>query len=118
MGADLSRIAQQDSYKLYISARDNFKYVVLAKKGKEIGAYTPGWSKRTYSAVAKNEIGAFIWPGMPVTPAIQLDIVRPGSKDTSVGAVKFKVALKTQESPIILAQSIDEPSIWWRAVAR
>ncbi|MNW95379.1 D-alanyl-D-alanine carboxypeptidase DacD precursor [compost metagenome] len=118
MGADLSRIAQQDSYKLYISARDNFKYVVLAKKGQEIGAYTPGWSKRTYSAVAKNEIGAFIWPGMPVTPAIQLDIVRPESKDTSVGVVKFKVALKTQESPIILAQSIDEPSMWWRAVAR
>lgn len=118
MGADLSKIAQRDSYNLYMSARDNFEYKVLVEKGQQIGAYQPVWSRRSYDVVAKDEIGAFIWSGMPVKPAIRLNTTQPEPAGASVGAVKINVGSGSDESDLTLTQAIEPPSAWWRIVAR
>lgn len=118
MGADFSKVAQRDSYGLYLTARDNFKYEILVRKGQQVGVYRPAWSKQSYDAVSKEEIGAFIWPGMSVRPAVQLDAAQPDSKTVKTGTVKLNVGPSSQESDITLVGPIDGPSPWWRVVAR
>lgn len=118
MGAELSKIAQRDSYDLYMSARKNFTYKMLIAKGQQVGIYQPVWSKRTYIATAKEEIGAFIWPGMAVKPSIQLNAAQPKSSADAVGAIKFTIGTASRESTTALEAPIDPPSAWWRMVTR
>ncbi len=118
MGAGLSRVAQQDCYKLYLSARQNFSYQTLVAKGQKVGAYRPVWSNRDYDAVTKEEIGAFVWSGMAIEDTIELRAVQAKSGIDTVGRVKFNVHGAVYESDVTLASSISPPSTWWRVVAR
>lgn len=118
MGAELGKIAQRDSYDLYMSARKNFTYKMLIAKGQQVGIYQPTWSKRAYVATAKEEIGAFVWPGMAVKPSIQLNAARPKSSADAVGAIKFTIGTASRESMTALEAPIDPPSAWWRMIAR
>lgn len=117
MGADLSRIAQRDSYNLYLSARENFTYKTLVAKGQPVGLYRPDWSKREYVAVAKEDIGSFIWPGQVVKSEIHLADTQPNSAGVA-GAIKLVIGTASRESAVTLASPIDPPSVWWRIVAR
>ncbi|MDT4824016.1 D-alanyl-D-alanine carboxypeptidase [compost metagenome] len=117
MGADLSKIAQQDSYELYLSARENFTYKTLVAKGQPVALYRPAWSKRDYVATAKDEIGAFVWLGQTVKPDIQLAAAHSESVDAT-GTIKLTIGTTTCESAIALVEPIASPSPWWRIVAR
>lgn len=118
MGADLSKIAQRDSYKLYLSARENFTYKTLVAKNQPVASYRPEWSKREYAAVAKEDVGSFIWAGQIVKPNIQLAEVQPGGDEISVGSAKIIVGSRDFESDLVLSETIDTPSLWWRMVAQ
>lgn len=117
MGADLSKIAQRDSYELYLSARENFTYTTLVAKDQPVASYRPAWSKRDYVATAKDDVGAFIWPGQVVKSEIHLAGTQSNSAVTA-GAIKITVGTTSRESVVTLASPIDPPSAWWRIVAQ
>jgi D-alanyl-D-alanine carboxypeptidase (penicillin-binding protein 5/6) len=118
MGADLSRIAQRDSYELYLSARENFSYKTLIAKNQPVASYRPAWSKREYAAVAKEDIGSFIWAGQTVKPNVRLAEVQADHAEGNVGLAKIVVGSKDFESDLVLSEAIDAPSPLWRMVTR
>jgi D-alanyl-D-alanine carboxypeptidase (penicillin-binding protein 5/6) len=117
MGADLSRIAQRDSYKLYLSARDNFTYKTLVAKGQPVALYRPAWSKREYVAIAKEDVSSIIWPGQVVTSNVQLAEARPGPASAE-GKITVTIGTVSRKSTVMMAAPIDPPSALWRIVAR
>ncbi|MNH58523.1 D-alanyl-D-alanine carboxypeptidase DacA precursor [compost metagenome] len=118
MGAWLSKIAQQDSYGLYLSARENFTYKTLVAKNQPIASYRPAWSKHEYAATAKDDVGAFIWPGQAVKTEVQLADIQPGSAPSATGSVKVIIGTVNRASVVTLASPVDPPSAWWRIVTR
>jgi D-alanyl-D-alanine carboxypeptidase (penicillin-binding protein 5/6) len=118
MGADLSKIAQQDSYKLYLSARENFRYQTLVLKDQVVAKYKPAWSSHEYTATAKEDVGAFIWPGLPVESNVQLSTLQPKSSVDMAGTIKFTVGSMAHEATVTITEPIDSPSAWWRIVTR
>ena len=117
MGADLSRIAQRDSYDLYLSARDNFTYKILVAKGQPVASYRPAWSKREYVAIAKEDVSSIIWPGQVVTSNVRLAEARPGPASAE-GKITVTIGTVSRESAVTMVAPIDPPSAWWRIVAR
>lgn len=117
MGADLSKVAQRDSYTLYLSARENFAYKTLVAEGQAVAAYRPVWSEREYVVTAKEDVGAFIWPGQAVKQDVRLATTQPGAANM-VGVIKFTIGTTNYESGVILTSPIDQPSAWWRVIAR
>ena len=117
MGADLSRIAQRDSYDLYLSARDNFTYKTLVAKGQPVASYRPAWSKREYVAIAKEDVSSIIWPGQVVASNVRLAEARPGPANAE-GKITVTIGTVSRESAVTMVAPIDPPSAWWRIVAR
>lgn len=117
MGADVSRTAQQASYILYQSASRAFRYQTIIKQGEVVGLYHSAWQPAV-KAVAAQEIGIFVWPTAPVKVSIQLGAISPQPAGGQIG--RFTVARPglIRQAPILLQQSLIEPSIWWRIMER
>lgn len=118
MGADTSRTAQLDSYRLYLTARNNFTYQTFITKGQVVGLYAPAWSNETHEAIAQDSIGAFVWAGSSVKTSAQFDILQPTTKRDAIGTVVVKIGDKNEQTTAKLNKPIDPPSVWWRIISR
>ena len=112
-----SNVAQEAAYALYQLAKANFAYRQIITQGQSLGKYHPAWEEHPTSLVAAQGVGMFVWAN--TSPEVHLSAATgtPGSEGV-VGAVHSSFGTWSTSVPLVLEQSISQPSAWWRVVQR
>ncbi len=108
-----SSAAQSAAYTLYESAKQNFRYQTVIRKGDTLASYRPAWSGTTYDMVADESLGTFVWSAGPKP---QVTVIAPHGRDG--GQVEGSVAVTygnvTMNASGHIASPIPNASWWWR----
>jgi len=91
--------------------------VTVATKGAEAGTVTATWGGRPHTVSYATAAGAWLpgWPGQQVKSMTRFVTVPPGATSgTYVGSSIFAIGSQFQVVPLRLAQTVPEPSVWWR----
>ena len=110
-----SRVAQDDAYALYASAKENFSYQQITTSGQPIGSAVPAWSE-AIPVLAKEGVGMFVWSGTPIGLQLPNEYIEPGSQ--GAGVLTISRGEQQRDIPLTLARPIPQPNLWWRIVAR
>ncbi len=108
-----SSAAQSAAYALYESAKQNFHYQAIIKKGDTIASYNPAWSSATHDAIADNSIGMFVWAG---SPPPRVDVSAPVITDSGKAQAKVSVVYGSisQQTTGSMNTSVPSAPWWWR----
>ncbi|HZM56904.1 MAG TPA: hypothetical protein VFC03_17950, partial [Acidimicrobiales bacterium] len=93
--------------------------VAVATAGQVVGAVTVTWGGSSHPVPMVTGRGAWLlaWPGQSVASASELSPVPPGStKGSRVGTALFSLGTQIASVPLRLANTVPEPSWWWRLV--
>ena len=93
--------------------------VAVATAGQVVGAVTVTWGGSAHPVPMVTGRGAWLlaWPGQSVVSASELSPVPPGStKGSRVGTALFSLGTQIASVPLRLANTVPEPSWWWRLV--
>jgi hypothetical protein len=91
--------------------------VTVATKGTEAGTVTATWGGVAHAAVYVHAAGASLpgWPGQQVKSLTRFTRVAPGATaGTRIGSTVFAIGTQFEAVPLQLAQTVPEPSVWWR----
>jgi D-alanyl-D-alanine carboxypeptidase (penicillin-binding protein 5/6) len=91
--------------------------VTVATKGAVAGTVTATWGGRPHTVSYATAAGAWLpgWPGQQVKSMTRFVTVPPGATSgTYVGSSIFAIGSQFQVVPLRLAQTVPEPSVWWR----
>ncbi len=89
----------------------------VIKKGQAFGTYTPPWGGPPVKAVAAKDVNLLAWQGTDPTLSASLKpLTGAPAKDSSAGTIKVINGEITQDVPLVLSDSINSPSLWWRLV--
>jgi D-alanyl-D-alanine carboxypeptidase (penicillin-binding protein 5/6) len=117
MGASDISEAKQDALSLLVSAERNFTTRQLFQAGQTVGTFQPAWSTAApIKARVASDVTVFGWRGMPLHLDVQLaSISTPVQAGDQVGVITVGTgAQKKTVGKVVLDQSIDKPSLWWR----
>lgn len=107
MGADLSSIAQADSFKLYNSAKPHLRYQEIIKKNAPVANYTSPW-REVNSARVSESIWGWTWRGQVDAPELELSSLTQDVSARTVGQIRINGAA----SEIVLEKLFDPPVLW------
>lgn len=103
--------ARDDAYKLYLSAKDNFKYHTVVSAGQKVGHYSPPWAERV-SIVACDSLGMFILSGL--SPEIALSVIDLSpSEPREVGNLKVDYGGWSKEVSLFTDSVLPKPPLAW-----
>jgi D-alanyl-D-alanine carboxypeptidase len=91
--------------------------VTVATAGQVVGTVTSTWGGVAHPASFVTASGAWLpgWPGQPVASVTRFVPVVPGSAaGTRVGARVFGIGAEFQAVSLRLAETVPEPTVWWR----
>lgn len=114
-GPDLGT-AMWDALPLISSTAANFKNETLIKAGSAVASYTTAWGDQG-TLVAQTDLSILAWNNSAISTVVSFDKLQaPLATGTKVGILTSSdVVTHTNSSvPIILEQSIHEPSLVWR----
>ena len=89
----------------------------MATRGTVAGTVTSTWGGTVHTASYVTGADAWLpgWPGQAVRSMTTFTTVPPGSAaGTRVGSTIFAVGTQFQAVPLLLHQTVPEPSLWWR----
>lgn len=117
MGAPKRITVSNDTIALLKSVRPQFTVRHIADDNTAVGHYTLPWGEHV-SVVTKQPIDVLAWRGADITPRLALNSVSAPAKDGQVvGKIIIEGTAVNQEAestPLVLAQDIKPPSLWWR----
>jgi hypothetical protein len=99
------------------AAQAGVTQVTVATAGATVGSVTATWGGTTHSATYVTSTGAWLpgWPGQAVKSKTVFARVPPGSPaGTRIGSVVFGIGAQLEAVPLTLAETVPEPSVWWR----
>ncbi len=91
--------------------------VTVASPGQPVGAVTTTWGGVRHPAAVVTSGSAWLpgWPGQRVSSLTRFRDVEAGSPaGTRVGVRLYAIGLQMTAVPLQLAETIPEPSVWWR----
>lgn len=96
------------------SVKQNFSLATIIHAGQTVGRYTTPW-KTTAMAIAKNNLIAIEWDAKPTQPTLTLTRLKtPKANAAMVGTVSLNSGSVTVSTPVILHNSLPNPSFLWR----
>jgi D-alanyl-D-alanine carboxypeptidase (penicillin-binding protein 5/6) len=108
--------AMWDALPLISTTAAAFNNVDVVKAGAPVATYTTAWGNQG-TIVAQHELSIFAWKGSDITASVSLHKLQsPLGADSNVGTLTvYDMTSKTKyQVPVILQQSINEPSLFWR----
>jgi hypothetical protein len=93
--------------------------VTVATAGQVVGTVTSTWGGVVHPTSIVTATGAWLpgGPGQPVTTMTRFVTVAPGSAaGTRVGTRLFAIGSQFQAVNLRLAETVPEPTAWWRLV--
>ena len=93
-----------------------FNNVNVVKAGTTIASYTTAWGNQG-TIVAQNDLSILVWKGANITASVTFHKLQPPlSAGSNAGNLTvYDMTSKTKyQVPVILQQSIKEPSVLWR----
>jgi hypothetical protein len=65
--------------------------------------------------VATEDVSMLLWPGMKLEASVVLDpLGAPSKAGTQAGMLNLKLGDQQRQLPVVLAESLDKPSLFWR----
>jgi len=117
--ADPFKFARPTTEALLAATSAAITPVVVATPGQAVGAVTATWGGVPHPAAVVTGAGAWLpgWPGQSVSSLTRFVPVPAGSPaGTRVGARLFAIGDEFQAVPLRLAETVPEPTAWWRLV--
>ncbi len=117
MGGPDLETAMRATLPLLDSAAANITAQTAVKKGQVFGSYTPPWGGPLVKAVAAKDVNLLAWQSNNPTVSASLQpLTGAPIKGTSAGTVKVSNGGTAQDVPLILSETVNSPSLWWRLV--
>lgn len=114
MGTKNLATALAQSEPLLNSAKPYFERKTVIKAGEVFATYTTPWLSTT-DVIAKQDISLLAWKGTTLTPQIKLDkINRSLPAGSEVGTATVASGTHTGSTPLILKDSLSDPTWQWR----
>lgn len=88
------------------------------KRGQVVARYQLPWGG-TVSAAAQKDLSLLDWRGTKLAVRTVVQPIKSGQPaETPVGSASFTFGGVTQTTPVVLADRIPQPSLWWRILHR
>lgn len=111
--ADLNA-ALDASPPLIDSVKANLYLARPVRAGETIANYSATWGAHS-TAVAKKDLTLVAWKGTAIQPRINLSTAKKTYiKNATVGSVTASTGTSSAKSDVVLAETIPQPSLWWR----
>ena len=116
LGATSRNQALADSVKFLKANPDKFRLTTAVGADEIIGTYKTPWAKKV-NIVLKDNLQVFSGSGIKLTSKINLATIKGAvAKGKKVGTITISTGSEKVSAPLVLEESIPEPSIFWRLV--
>jgi len=106
--------SMQDSLSLIDTVYANFETTAIVHKNQIIGSYSTPWGAKS-NAVAQKDISLLIWKGSePVVTSNLKNVKTPAITGANVGSITVSNLDQKTSSPVILQNTLANPSLKWR----
>ena len=115
--ADPFKFARPTTDALLAATQAAVTPVTVATPGQVVGTVTSTWGGVAHPASVVTASGAWLpgWPGQPVSSMTRFVAVAPGSSaGTRVGTRLFAIGSQFGAVVLRLAETVPEPTAWWR----
>jgi len=115
--ADPFKFARPTTDGLLAAARAALVPVTVATAHQVVGTVSSTWGGVVHRVSYETATDAWLpgWPGQQVATMTRYTAVPPGSPSgTSVGTALFALGSQFQAVTLTLAETVPEPSVWWR----
>jgi len=117
--ADPFKFARPTTETLLAATSAAITPVTVATPGQPVGVMTSTWGGIPHTTAVVAGAGAWLpgWPGQAVSSMTRFVAIPAGSPaGTRVGARLFAIGDQFQAVPLRLAETVPEPTTWWRLV--
>ena len=115
--ADPFKYARPTTDSLLASTAAAVTPVTVATADQVVGTVSATWGGRVHrvSYVTTADEWLLGWPGQQVATATQFTAIAPGSRaGTGIGTALYAIGSQFRAVPLALAETVPEPSVWWR----
>lgn len=103
----------RDVAALLTSIRDGFQTVPLVHSGQVLGIYETVWGAQS-RVIAGADTSIVVWSDTPVVMARDTIPTTDFRQDATVGHLTWSAGPRTASVDLLLEETIEPPTIWWR----
>lgn len=113
LGADDRGQQNADIKNLLSSIQPGFRSVKLVSKGQVFANYATDWGQSA-KLVSDKDIKAIVWSDTPIKQTVQADKIITAESGEQKGEVEIEIGKRVIKQPLIVDDSITNPSLIWR----
>jgi D-alanyl-D-alanine carboxypeptidase (penicillin-binding protein 5/6) len=96
------------------SVVQGLQLVQVMKKDQPVATIETPWGGEI-KVVASEDVSMLLWPGMKLEASVVLDALEAPSKaGTPAGMLNLRLGDQQRQIPVVLADSIEKPGLFWR----